>query len=283
MRARHALPVLLLLAALVAAAGCSLTLDLTDAGYTCSGAGQCGDGLRCVHSVCTDTGPTCGDYVLDPGEACDGGDVHPDYCPYGSPATCTACSLSCQPIGGTITYCGDGWTDGWNGEQCDLAAQNGLCGQACSKECRSWSCDREWMWWTPPGDALADGLYDLSTSGVALDTVTRLSWQRVHDTTPRTLAEAQVYCAGLTLGGVAPVTWRVPTRIELLSIVDYTVVGSASVGVVNPTVFPGTSGYMFWTSTPEGAVGKMWQVAFHNGTLLSDFGGVAGPIVRCVH
>ena len=40
----------------------------------------------------------------------------------------------CQPY--EVTWCGDGQTDSNDGEQCDLGAQNGQTGSACSATCQ---------------------------------------------------------------------------------------------------------------------------------------------------
>src|SRR5262249_7856188 len=85
-------------------------------------------------------------------------------------------------------------------------------------------------------------IYDTySIAGVVIDQVTGLHWQRAvelgGDGGTRTLSwtDAQTYCANLALAGGG---WRVPTKIELLSIVDYT----KNQPAINPTPFPATPG-----------------------------------------
>jgi hypothetical protein len=41
-----------------------------------------------------------------------------EKCAYGQ-TSCTVCNASCKSVAGTATYCGDGSTQGGNGEQCD--------------------------------------------------------------------------------------------------------------------------------------------------------------------
>jgi hypothetical protein len=52
------------------------------------------------------------------------------------------------------------------------------------------------------------------------DNVTCLDWQQEESSTDHTASSATSYCEGLSLGGYDD--WRVPTRIEMASIVDWT-------------------------------------------------------------
>jgi hypothetical protein len=59
-----------------------------------------------------------------------------------------------------------------------------------------------------------------SASGTIVnDALTGLSWEQTSTSMYSSITMGSAYCAGLTLGGKND--WRVPTRIELLSIVDY--------------------------------------------------------------
>ena len=73
--------------------------------------------------------------------------------------------------------------------------------------------------------------------GTVQDKVTGLLWQKAIDATTQKLVwqDAKSYCAALPLAGH---TWRLPTRIELLSIVDFTRVGPA----IDSKAFPGVPG-----------------------------------------
>jgi hypothetical protein len=81
--------------------------------------------------------------------------------------------------------------------------------------------------------------------GTVKDNVTGLIWQKVVPTTQAfNWADAQSYCATLTLAGRV---WHLPTRIELLSIVDFTRTSPA----IDTTAFPGTPGGKYhWTASP---------------------------------
>ncbi|HTA17989.1 MAG TPA: DUF1566 domain-containing protein [Polyangia bacterium] len=118
--------------------------------------------------------------------------------------------------------------------------------------------------------------YDTSTAGVVVDKVTGLIWQQTVDADTVTQTDAAAYCAALTLAGVSD--WRLPTRIELISLIDDTRVGPA----IDPTAFPATPGTFFWTSTVvANDPASVWGVAFDNGyTNSSDLG--EHYRVRCV-
>lgn len=81
--------------------------------------------------------------------------------------------------------------------------------------------------------------------GTVKDNVTGLVWQRVVTSQQAySWVDAQAYCAGLTLAGRV---WHLPTRIELLSIVDFTRTSPA----IDTNTFPGTPGGKYhWTSSP---------------------------------
>jgi len=120
--------------------------------------------------------------------------------------------------------------------------------------------------------------------GTVKDNVTGLLWQKAVDMTTQKLAwdAAKSYCAALTLAGH---TWRLPTRIELLSIVDFTRVGSA----IDSTAFPGTpSGAYHWTSSPW-VVSQIatkpqdsWIVNFYEGLTSNAGDRTAAEFARCV-
>jgi hypothetical protein len=136
----------------------------------------------------------------------------------------------------------------------------------------------DWPMPSPPGaDLPHPQSYDTSTTGVVLDKVTSLQWQRSLDTTARTWSDAAGYCAALTVAGGG---WRLPARIELLSIVDYT--------RVNPTIdlvtFPGTPANGFWTSSQNASdPTSVWVVYFGFGTsMVYADSATKKNYVRCV-
>jgi hypothetical protein len=101
------------------------------------------------------------------------------------------------------------------------------------------------------------------------DDVTGLVWQRNVDARPFTWDEAKAYCACLTIDGVAG--WRLPSRIELVSIADWT----TSHPSIDSNAFPGTPTESFWSSSTflNGDPALAWIVYFENGhTSYSDKG-----------
>lgn len=127
--------------------------------------------------------------------------------------------------------------------------------------------DPEWAEWpapASPGKLAADQIVESYTDNgdmTVTDNVTKLMWQQNVNTTYVTQTEAIQQCAALPLAGYHD--WRLPTQIELLSIVDYTRANPS----LDATHFPGTPAYAFWSSTPytpSNAFG--WGVTFDYGT-----------------
>jgi hypothetical protein len=140
------------------------------------------------------------------------------------------------------------------------------------------SCDGTRL---PAGDGTNPGQYVVSPNGLTVtDTITGLVWQRdgsgaragCAEHLNCTWAEAQAYCAALVLGGVSG--WRVPARMELLTIVDFT----RSAPAIDPAAFPNTPAGMFWMSSPSG---YPWTIDFHDG-YVAVLSASSAYGVRCV-
>jgi hypothetical protein len=119
--------------------------------------------------------------------------------------------------------------------------------------------------------------YDVSRAGVVIDRITQLMWQRDVDPLTRTWGAAKQHCACLTLGGYDD--WRMPSRIELVSIVDFT----KNTPSIDSAAFPATPSEWFWTSTTLASDATFaWYIYFDNG--FSKFiGAEEFPYrVRCV-
>ncbi len=121
-----------------------------------------------------------------------------------------------------------------------------------------------WIGWRMPNPATA-GLPNPSvysadaTNKVVYDNVTGLLWQQIVDNGSYTYDEAKAFCDKLTYGGYTD--WRLPWRIELASLVDFT----RSYPAIDPT-FPNTPNDGFWSasiysSNPDYA----WAVRFDDG------------------
>jgi hypothetical protein len=105
-----------------------------------------------------------------------------------------------------------------------------------------------WANWPLP-DPTSKGMpmsqrYDTTVGGVAVDQVTGLGWQR--EVAPDALdwSGARAYCQCLVLGGHDD--WRLPSRIELISLLDYT----RQEPPLDGQTFPGTPTDWFWTASP---------------------------------
>jgi hypothetical protein len=98
---------------------------------------------------------------------------------------------------------------------------------------------------------------------------TGLMWGQQGDDTWMNWADPESYCGSLSLGGYTD--WRLPTKKELMSIVDY---GTSQPPSIDTTYFPGTGASHYVTSTPSACpfeAGSEWFVGFGNGAVNSLF------------
>lgn len=116
-----------------------------------------------------------------------------------------------------------------------------------------------------------------SGSVVVKDMVTKLEWQGAVQMAVFSFAGATAYCESLDYGGFSD--WRLPSRIELVSLVDYTQSNPA----IDSIAFPGTPAAAFWTSSPKVsfAMSEAWTVDFASGATASAELGTMLQ-VRCV-
>lgn len=101
--------------------------------------------------------------------------------------------------------------------------------------------NRDWPRWPLHADK-PDPQAFTTTTDVVADGVTGLIWQRTPPTGSYIWVTASSYCSGLVLGGFED--WRLPRRVELQSIIDYTRMDPA----IDTTVFRGDAG-LYWTAT----------------------------------
>lgn len=119
-----------------------------------------------------------------------------------------------------------------------------------------------------------------------VDPLTGLQWERV--LTPMTFTAASAgnpqpevkkardYCTALRTGGFSD--WRLPTRLELLSIADH---GRAN-PAVDLEVFPKTPSKPFWTGTRQPFPNQQYAIDFGDGNVTYN-GDIGSPVyVRCV-
>jgi hypothetical protein len=128
----------------------------------------------------------------------------------------------------------------------------------------------------PSGDGPNSNEFVISADlQTVTDTITGLVWERGEDWQVGAWGDALNYCAGLTLGGV----WRLPTRKEFLTILDYTQISPK----VDPVAFPVTEGGYYWTSSVDADLpSNAWAVNLGGGDV--DTWGKAdwNLGVRCV-
>jgi hypothetical protein len=133
--------------------------------------------------------------------------------------------------------------------------------------CTSAVCHWDWDWANWPVSTTkshATGAYSVTAETVR-DNVTGLVWQRGTSATGMTWDAARAYCASLELAGGG---WRLPSIIELLSIVDSRRTGPS----IDTAAFSiGTDNGWFWTSTPiAGSSDAAWIVTFYSGTAYDE-------------
>jgi hypothetical protein len=145
----------------------------------------------------------------------------------------------------------------------------------------------EWAEWPMPNgpvdvDAGAPNLenYTDNGDGTVTDNVTKLMWQQAVPSTKYIWSAVLAYCPTLTLGG--RLDWRIPTAIELLSLVDYSVGDDSIVPTIDATMFPATPLEPFWASTSRvGSPTNGWGVDFGAGRVVTE--AMASALhIRCV-
>jgi hypothetical protein len=165
-------------------------------------------------------------------------------------------------------------------------------GLVCERVATPSCADPQWAAWPMPnslpdtnnGAPHPQGYTD-NGDGTVTDKVTGLMWQQGWGQAATGMGfnwtQAISYCQGLTL---ANHDWRVPTMIELVSIIDYNVptASDGSVPLINATLFPSTPAADFWTYTTQAATPTAaWVVHFQSGSVIA-VDKTLYPYVRCV-
>jgi hypothetical protein len=119
--------------------------------------------------------------------------------------------------------------------------------------CTAPVCHWDWEWanWKVSGTQRFT-----RTASIVVDELTGLVWQGSVSSTQLDWPSAKGHCADLM---VADGGWRLPTRIELLTIRD----PNRGHPAIDPAAFPNTPADIFWTSTPN-SNGPLtaWRVSF---------------------
>src|ERR1039457_4653090 len=157
-------------------------------------------------------------------------------------------------------------------------------GQVCERGGTASCADPNWDEWPIPNSQVdvtagAPNLesYTNNGDGTVTDNITGLMWQQAVPSATYTWALAVAYCSTtLTLAGYSD--WRLPSAIELMSIVD---LGQSNPSI-NGTYFPSTPSTVFWSSSPvAGSPSLAWYVPSYLGNTSSNAITLAAN-VRCV-
>jgi hypothetical protein len=139
--------------------------------------------------------------------------------------------------------------------------------------------DDGWAHWNP------DAARTFTQSGanqLVADSLTGLTWEGYStQNNPLGYAAAQAYCAGLSVD-VLTTGWRLPTRVEALSIIDYAKVSPA----VDATYFHNVLGAPYWSTSDYVALSgpaKKWVVWLGDGSTSNDDPVSDTAWVRCVN
>lgn len=128
--------------------------------------------------------------------------------------------------------------------------------------------DSRWPQYALPGTAGHPRVYQVqgpADSETVVDCITGLEWQRTVDAASYTQPDAVAYCGGLALGGYTD--WRLPSRIELMTLVDYSIAEPGP--MIDAAAFPSTPSAAFWTSSAfAGFPPNPWFILFDTGESL---------------
>jgi hypothetical protein len=134
--------------------------------------------------------------------------------------------------------------------------------------CPTVAClESNWAQWPMPNGPVdvANGApnlesYTVNGDGTVTDELTGLMWQQATPPSGYTWADAQTYCTNLALSTYRD--WRLPSFVELVSIIDY----SQGPPAISLTAFPDAPWVDYWSSTPfAGVLTDAREVYFSSG------------------
>jgi Protein of unknown function (DUF1566) len=211
----------------LASIGCNAVLGLDESTLVLDGSIAASDGAGSNENDGGNAMPVL-DATLDPGPVTDGSVT-------GHPGPFADASIAVSPDG-SLAPCASPCSTGLACERYE--------GPACLDPLFA-------QWPVPNAPADTDGgapnreKYTNNGDGTVTDDVTGLMWQQAGPTGKYTQPDALKYCVDLTLAGYRD--WRLPSEIELVSLVDY----DQSNPSIDPKYFPGELPYSFWSSTPS--------------------------------
>lgn len=206
------------------------------------------------------------------------------------PANCDRCGMTCDMAAGKGCCggaCVNTATDPANCDECGMTCDM-VASEICARGERGPACANiHWARWPMPnGDVDVNGgapnlaAHTNNGDGTVTDNVTGLMWQLAVENTQYTQEGAKDYCAitlsDQGLGGHHD--WRLPSRVELVSLVDYGKISLTIDDVFAADTPPGN----FWSATPYASVPSYaWYVYFVDGSV--DVLDEVGLLwVRCV-
>jgi len=160
----------------------------------------------------------------------------------------------------------------------------------------AYQCVGQYAEWPMPDTARGAKFtprYDFaSTPGVVLDQVTGLAWERdlppaYAECTGRRRSpgdscsqpEAKRYCSQLRLDNR---TWRLPSKVELESLIDLSITSPLLAAMIDPSAFPNAASEQFWTVSSDAfGSNESWTVDFSAGDSHSSANALTYK-VRCV-
>jgi hypothetical protein len=144
---------------------------------------------------------------------------------------------------------------------------------------------QHWANWPMP-NPMSAGLphpqvYDTATAGIVKDTVTGLEWQAAIDGVTRSWNDAVAHCASMPDSGGG---WRLPSRIELFSILDYSTAPAISTTSFGALPITDSGSFIFWSaSLKAGDNTQAWALDFGSSVdLVFPKATTAALLVRCV-
>jgi hypothetical protein len=286
--------------AIVLVSGCgSATLGRGGVGESCYANQTCKPGLSCASNLCVNLNTGAGGSGGAAGSQ--GGGGNGGETGAGGIASAGASGSGGAAGGACANGCASGATE------CSSSTELGLCeagdggclmftssacssGLVCERDMPAACGDPNWAEWPMPncpqdfsaGAPNLEGYTDNKDQTVT-DNVTGLMWQQGSAPGTYTQSGAVMFCQQLSLGGHQD--WRLPTIIELVSLID---VGQAP-STFNLTYFTSTAaGGLFWSATGlagaplvNGMAQTAWYVDFGDGQSDSTTVGSTN-YVRCV-
>lgn len=118
-------------------------------------------------------------------------------------------------------------------------------------------------------------------NGAVLDNITCLTWEKSPNSTASTGDDNLARCASLAGSNFAGFgDWRIPTRVEMASIVDFTKPGYPS-ALTSPSAYYRTISNWYETITGQNTSGYAW-IYGSNGFTSNAYAWTSTAIVRCV-